>query len=183
MICMAIIGGGLAGLGAANALAHFGIEAEVFEAAPALGEVGAAVNIAPNAARALAAIGLAEKIAAAGSSSPGIYTRNMQTGEFLEFNDRRKTAAWVGAPYYTFHRADLLDVLASGARSRPASSRPQTRRHRGAWRRRAAGLRQRRRARSRIRDRSRRGTLGHPPSALRPGQSDLYRADGLARAA
>ncbi len=114
MICMAIIGGGLAGLGAANALAHFGIEAEVLEAAPALGEVGAAVNIAPNAARALAAIGLAEKIAAAGSSSPGIYTRNMQTGEFLEFNDRRKTAARVGAPYYTFHRADLLDVLASG---------------------------------------------------------------------
>jgi salicylate hydroxylase len=38
----------------------------------------------------------------------------MQTGEFLEFNDRRKTAARYGAPYYTFHRADLLDALASG---------------------------------------------------------------------
>ena len=48
------------------------------------------------------------------NSSPGIYTRNMQTGEFLEFNDRRKTAARLGAPYYTFHRADLLDALASG---------------------------------------------------------------------
>src|SRR5262245_66200023 len=38
----------------------------------------------------------------------------MQTCEFLEFNDRRKTAALYGTPYYTFHRADLLDVLASG---------------------------------------------------------------------
>jgi salicylate hydroxylase len=114
MTRMAIVGGGLAGLAAANALARFGVEAEVFEAAPALGEVGAAVNIAPNATRALIAIGLGEKIAAVGNLSPGIYTRNMQTGEFLEFNDRRKTAARLGAPYYTFHRADLLDALASG---------------------------------------------------------------------
>jgi salicylate hydroxylase len=114
MIRMAIVGGGLAGLAAANALARFGTEAEVFEASPVLGEVGAAVNIAPNATRVLLAIGLGEKIASVGNSSPGIYTRNMQTGEFLEFNDRRKTAARLGAPYYTFHRADLLDALASG---------------------------------------------------------------------
>jgi salicylate hydroxylase len=114
MAGMAIVGGGLAGLATAQALARFGIQAEVFEAAPALGEIGAAVNVAPNATRALVAIGLGEKIAAVANSSPGIYTRNMQTGEFLEFNDRRKTAARYGAPYYTFHRADLLDAVASG---------------------------------------------------------------------
>jgi salicylate hydroxylase len=110
---IAIVGGGLAGLAAAHALARAGIQAEVFETAPALGEIGAAVNIAPNATRALVALGLGEKIAAVANSSPGIQTRNMQTGEFLEFNDRRKIAARLGAPYYTFHRADLLDVLAS----------------------------------------------------------------------
>ena len=114
MAGMVIVGGGLAGLAAAHALSGFGIAAEVFEAAPALGEIGAAVNVAPNAARALIAIGLGEKIAAVGTMSPGIYTRNMQTGEFLEFNDRLKAAQRYGAPYYTFHRADLLDVLASG---------------------------------------------------------------------
>jgi salicylate hydroxylase len=114
MAGMAIVGGGLAGLATAQALARFGIQAEVFEAAPALGEIGAAVNVAPNATRALVAIGLGEKIAAVANSSPGIYKRNMQTGEFLEFNDRRKTAARYGAPYYTFHRADLLDAVASG---------------------------------------------------------------------
>ncbi len=118
MTGIAIVGGGLAGLAAAHALAHFGIEAEVFEAAPALCEIGAAVNVAPNATRALAAIGLGEKIAAVANSSPGIYTRNMQTGEFLEFNDRLKTAACYGAPYYTFHRADLMDVLAGGLEHR-----------------------------------------------------------------
>ena len=111
---IAIVGGGLAGLAAAHALKTFGIKAQVFEAAPALGEIGAAVNVSPQAAKALQAVDLGDKIAAVATSSPGIYTRNMQTGEFLEFNDRRKAAARYGAPYYTFHRADLLEALASG---------------------------------------------------------------------
>jgi len=110
---IAIVGGGLAGLAAANALAKFGIEAQIFEAAASLGEIGAAVNTSPNANKALIAIGVGEKIAAVANSSPGIYTRNMQSGEFLEFRDRRKTSARYSAPYYTFHRADLLDALAS----------------------------------------------------------------------
>jgi salicylate hydroxylase len=111
---IAIVGGGLAGLAAANALTTFGMKAEVFEAAPALGEIGAAVNASPQAVKALQAIGLGDEVAAVAHLSRGIYTRNMQTGEFLEFNDRHKAAERYGAPYYTFHRADLLDALASG---------------------------------------------------------------------
>ena len=110
---IAIVGGGLAGLAAANALKTFGMAAEVFETAPALGEIGAAVNTSPQAVKALQAIGVGAEVAAVGTTSPGIYTRNMQTGEFLEFSDRLKAAARYGAPYYTFHRADLLDALAS----------------------------------------------------------------------
>jgi salicylate hydroxylase len=110
---IAIIGGGLAGLAAAQALAAFGIAAEIFEAAPAVGEIGAAVNASPQAVKALRAIGVGEQVDAVGTTSLGMYTRNMQTGEFLELNDRRKAAAQHGAPYYTFHRADLLDALAS----------------------------------------------------------------------
>jgi salicylate hydroxylase len=111
---VAIVGGGLAGLAAAHALQTFGMKAEVFETAPALGEIGAAVNVSPQAVKALQAIGVGDQVAAVGNTSPGIYTRNMQTGEFLELNDRHKAAARYGAPYYTFHRADLLDALASG---------------------------------------------------------------------
>ena len=111
---IAIVGGGLAGVAAAQGLRSFGITAEIFEQAPALGEIGAAVNVSPQANKALRAIGAGDKVDAVGTASPGIYTRNMQTGEFLEFNDRLKTAARYGAPYYTFHRADLLDALARG---------------------------------------------------------------------
>src|SRR5262245_12114786 len=110
---IAIVGGGLAGLAAANALKTLGINAEVFEQAPALGEIGAAVNASPQAVKALRAVGVGDQVAAVAYSSPGIYTRNMQTGEFLEFNDRFKAAERYGAPYYSFHRADLLDALAS----------------------------------------------------------------------
>jgi len=94
---IAIVGGGLAGVAAAHALRTFGMEAEVFEAAAALGEIGAAVNVSPQAFKALKAIDLGDKVAAVANSSPGIYTRNMQTGEFLEFNDRHKAAARYGA--------------------------------------------------------------------------------------
>src|ERR1044071_2931441 len=111
---IAIVGGGLAGLAAANALKTFGVKAEVFETAPALGEIGAAVNSSPQAVKALQAIGVGDQIAAVGHLSRGIYTRNMQTGEFLEFNDRFKAGERYGAPYYTFHRADLIDALAGG---------------------------------------------------------------------
>src|SRR5262245_2618304 len=107
---IAIVGGGLAGLAAANALQTFEIKSEVFEQAPALGEIGAAVNTSPQAVKALKAIGVGEKIAAVAHQSRGIYTRNMQTGEFLEFNDRHKAVERYGALYYTFHRADLLDA-------------------------------------------------------------------------
>src|SRR5512140_3711966 len=106
---IAIVGGGLAGLAAANALRKFAFAPEIFEAAPALGEIGAAVNTSPQAVKALQAIGVGDEIAAVGWASPGMYTRNMQTGEFIEFNDRKKAAERYGAPYYTYHRADLID--------------------------------------------------------------------------
>jgi 2-polyprenyl-6-methoxyphenol hydroxylase-like FAD-dependent oxidoreductase len=111
---LVIVGGGLAGLGMANTLRAIGFGAEVYEASPTLGEIGAAVNTSPNATKVLEAVGLGEKIAAVGNRSPGIYTRNMQTGEFVEFKDRRKEPLRFGAPFYSYHRADLLDALASG---------------------------------------------------------------------
>lgn len=111
---IAVVGGGLAGLAAAQALKTFGMQAEVFEAAPTVGEIGAAINVSPQGVKALRAIGVGDQVDAVADALPGIYTRNMQTGEFLEMNDRREIAARYGAPYYTFHRADLLDAVASG---------------------------------------------------------------------
>ena len=72
---IAIVGGGLAGLAAANALKTFGMKAEVFETAPALGEIGAAVNSSPQAVKALQAIGVGDKIAAVGTICRPASTR------------------------------------------------------------------------------------------------------------
>ena len=109
---IAIIGGGLAGLAAANALKMRGIAADVFEAAPELGEIGASVNCSPQAVKALRALGVGAQIDAIGHRSPGPYTRNMISGEFLEYTNRFELAERYGAPYYCFHRADLIDALA-----------------------------------------------------------------------
>jgi 2-polyprenyl-6-methoxyphenol hydroxylase-like FAD-dependent oxidoreductase len=62
MVQIAIIGGGIGGLTAALALQHFGFESEVFEQAPALHDLGAAIAIWPNAMRVLERLGLADQI-------------------------------------------------------------------------------------------------------------------------
>jgi salicylate hydroxylase len=113
-IAIAIVGGGLAGLATAAALAQVGIEAEIFEAAPRLGEIGAGINVSPQAVRVLRALGLGEPIAAAANVAPGVLTRDMHTGALLDYRDQSALAARFGAPLCTFHRADLLDVLAGG---------------------------------------------------------------------
>ena len=114
-----ILGGGLAGLAAANALAAFGIKSDVYEAAPVLTDVGAAIGTSPQAYKALEAIGLAETITRVSTPVIGLVTRNMQTGEFIDFVDNQKAAAKFGGPFHTFHRADILEALAS--RLDPAS--------------------------------------------------------------
>ena len=62
MVQIAIIGGGIGGLTTAVALQHFGFESQVFEQAPALHDVGAAIAIWPNAMRVLERLGLTDQI-------------------------------------------------------------------------------------------------------------------------
>ena len=114
-----IVGGGLAGLATAHALISHGFRVEVYEAASKLTEVGAAIGTSPQANKALQAIGLDSVIAAVATRAPGIYTRNMQTGEFLELIDNDKASVRFNGPFYTFHRADLVEAL--GKEIDPAS--------------------------------------------------------------
>ena len=55
---VAIVGGGIGGLFAANALIAQGIPVSVYEQAPAIGEIGAGVFLTPNSVRHLQRIGL-----------------------------------------------------------------------------------------------------------------------------
>jgi salicylate hydroxylase len=59
---VAIIGGGIGGLTAAAALLRTGFEVQVYEQARSLGEVGAGINIGPNASRILHRLGIAEEL-------------------------------------------------------------------------------------------------------------------------
>src|SRR5262245_6241388 len=64
MVRIAIIGGGIGGLTTALAFEHFGFECHVFEQAPELHDVGAAIAIWPNALRVLRHLNLADNILA-----------------------------------------------------------------------------------------------------------------------
>src|SRR5262252_945814 len=55
---IAIVGGGIGGLFAANALLAQGMQVRVYEQAPALGEIGAGVFVTPNSMRQLQRVGL-----------------------------------------------------------------------------------------------------------------------------
>ena len=57
-LTVVIIGGGIGGLFAANALIAHGFDVSVYEQAPALGEVGAGVFLTPNSVRQLQRVGL-----------------------------------------------------------------------------------------------------------------------------
>ncbi len=120
---IAIVGAGIGGLAAATALARRGARVRVYEQAPALAEVGAGLQIAPNGVAVLEALGLRDA-AAAHASLP----------EAVELFDHRRggrpvarvplgaaAIARYGRPYWHLHRADLLAVLRAGAEAAGAT--------------------------------------------------------------
>ncbi len=113
---VAIVGAGVAGLAAAIALAQRGADVTVLEAAPALGEVGAGLQIGPNSVAVLEALGLRDAVEAVASWPEAIEIRDGRSGApIVRLPLGNACAARYGRPYWHLHRADLLDVLASGA--------------------------------------------------------------------
>ncbi len=113
-----IAGGGIAGLAAALAAAAAGREARVFERASTFEEVGAGLQLGPNAVRALQRIGAWETVAAIASSPPAIVMRHAVSGKTV----RRVQLAGIfegmfGAPYRVAHRADLHGALLAATRA------------------------------------------------------------------
>ena len=83
-----------------------------------LGEVGAGLQIGPNGVAVLEALGLREAAEAVANVPDAVELRDMATGREVARLPMGQVAVqrW-GRPYWQFHRADLLAVLADGARA------------------------------------------------------------------
>ncbi|MEO7241321.1 MAG: FAD-dependent monooxygenase [Variovorax sp.] len=112
-----IAGGGIGGLTCAASLLQDGFDAEVFEQATQLGEVGAGIQISANASRVYRSIGVLDRVVEAGASPDGYRFRMFDNGEVLQTIPLGQTYIDNhGVPYTTIHRADLLDILVKRVR-------------------------------------------------------------------
>ena len=113
MTRVAIIGGGIGGLTAANALRRAGVEVSVYEAAGELKEIGAGVALHANAMRVLRFIGVEDAVRKVAGRTEYAVTRDGITGRIISKTSRARLAELQGIEPATVHRADLLDVLAA----------------------------------------------------------------------
>lgn len=116
-----IAGAGIAGLTAALALAKRGIASTVVETFSEPSEVGAGLQVAPNASRILRDLGVLDALTQKAVTPSSIRLGDAPTGRILL--DMAITPEWLakmGAPYLTAHRANLHGVLYNAATTDPA---------------------------------------------------------------
>ena len=106
-----IVGGGIGGLFAANALIAHGLEVSVYEQAPALGEIGAGVFMTPNSVRQLARLGLEQAVEKHGSRVGVASHYFRHDGAPIAPVQVTDSSGWNAT--FGMHRADLVEILAN----------------------------------------------------------------------
>ena len=106
-----IVGGGIGGLFAANALVGQGLQVTVYEQAPALGEVGAGVYLTPNSVRQLQRVGLGPAVEKCGAKVGNNSRYFHSDGSPIASVQVTDSSGWNAT--YGMHRADLVDMLAN----------------------------------------------------------------------
>ena len=107
-----IAGGGIGGLTAALCCLHHGHDVTVFEHAAELGEVGAGIQVPPNAMKVFEALAIDGLIAENAFRPEAIEARMGESGRpiFTIPLAQRAVDMW-GSPYLHIHRADYISAL------------------------------------------------------------------------
>ncbi|MGW0758290.1 FAD-dependent monooxygenase [Streptomyces sp. NPDC002814] len=108
-----VVGAGIGGLAATLSLRGAGCEVTLIEQTSRFTEIGAGIQLAPNATRVLRRLGLLDAVAAQAVRPPYVSFRTWSDGtEICRFPIGPEAEKEFGAPYLQVHRADLHQALA-----------------------------------------------------------------------
>jgi salicylate hydroxylase len=120
-LSLAIVGAGIGGLTAALLLARQGHAITLIERRTGFSEVGAGLQLSPNASRILRELGLGAALGRAASEPDRVVIRAIGSGKIIgEVTLGPYMRERFGSPYWVIHRADLQQVLLDAVRSQPA---------------------------------------------------------------
>jgi salicylate hydroxylase len=124
-----VAGGGIGGLAAALALARKGFRVLVLEQAHEFGEIGAGIQLAPNAWHAIDALGVGELVKKEAVFIERLLMMDGVSGEkVVDIPLDERFAERFGNPYAVTHRADIHGALLDGCRANALIElRPKTR--------------------------------------------------------
>jgi 2-polyprenyl-6-methoxyphenol hydroxylase-like FAD-dependent oxidoreductase len=123
-----VAGGGLGGLAAALALSRRNFRVLVLEQAPQFGEIGAGIQLAPNAWHAIDALGVGALVKREAVFIERLLMMDGITGEtVIEIPLDERFAKRFGNPYAVTHRADIHGALLDGCKAAGIELRPNTR--------------------------------------------------------
>jgi salicylate hydroxylase len=107
-----VVGGGMAGLGAALVAQRAGLQVTLLEQADQFSEVGAGIQLGPNAVRVLHDWGLDVELRAVAAFPDALRVRDARSGGVLgQLTLGEAMRQRYGQPYATIHRADLHRIL------------------------------------------------------------------------
>ena len=116
---LVIAGGGIGGLTAALACASSGIASHVVERGREPTQLGAGIQISPNAGRILDDLGLADALKEIAAEPTGIAARNQHGSHLATLPLGPMFRERYGSPYRTAHRADLVKALSDAISRSP----------------------------------------------------------------
>ena len=115
-----VVGGGIGGLGTALALAQSGVRVQLLERAAEFSEVGAGLQVGPNAVRALDRLGVLDEIyATAVFPQRGVITDALTGKDLTTLDLGEAFTERFGYPYIVLHRSDVLTPLLNACRAHP----------------------------------------------------------------